>query len=50
VSATVEPLIRDLREELTDQRIAGDPTGASRPGTQPERSGTHLYNWIVVRQ
>ena len=30
MSATIEPLIRDLLQELTDQRNAGDPGPANR--------------------
>ena len=29
MSATIEPLIRDLHRELTDQRIAGQPAGGN---------------------
>ena len=42
MSPTVAPLIRDLREELTDQRTAGSPA-RQRTGRPPR--GQHLDNW-----
>ena len=47
MSATVEPLIRDLAEELTDQRIAGDSDRPGRPGDVARAIGPHLNNWIL---
>ena len=43
-----ELLIRDLpvRAEVTDQRIAGRRSGASRPVRGSRKSEPHLNNWI----
>jgi hypothetical protein len=45
VSASeIEPLIRDLQSELTDQRIAG--SSGRKAGTVARVIGPHLNNWI----
>jgi len=44
----IAPLIRDLRPELTDQRIAGSP--ARQRDGRPHRAGSTLTTGIVVRQ